>query len=179
MERERGGDPHTVVPGRSNQTATLFCTPSATLVACCFDAYPFGLEFCLRLLTARVIDGRNGWPLDLIWSDPAEQAQPVRLWVEFSDGRQWSALDPGPGFPISSDREDIVVIPQGGGGGSHFWEARFKLWPLPPAGPLTFSADWPSEGIVSGSGAIDAGELLELARRATTIELPQESSSSG
>lgn len=65
------------------------------------------------------IDGRNGWPLDLIWSDPAEQAQPVRLWVEFSDGRQWSALDPGPGFPISSDREDIVVIPQGGGGGSH------------------------------------------------------------
>ena len=41
------GHPHAVVPGRSNQMAALFRTEVATLVLCCIDAYPIGIEFSL------------------------------------------------------------------------------------------------------------------------------------
>ena len=43
------------------------------------------------------------------------------------------------------------------------------LWPLPPAGPLTFVCAWPAEGIEEISAQIDAAPILEAASRA--IEL--------
>lgn len=79
----------------------------------------------------------------------------------------------GPGFPIASARDDIVIIPQGGGGSGSFWESKSKLWPLPPEGPLTLAADWPSEGIAKGSAVIDGTELRQLAAEATRLNLPE------
>ncbi len=62
---EWGGHPHAVLPGRSNQIATLFRTEAATLVLCCVDAYPIGIESSLRLLTSKTERHRHSGPLDL------------------------------------------------------------------------------------------------------------------
>lgn len=165
---EWAGHPHAVVPGRSNQVATLFRAEAATLVLCCIDAYPIGLEFNLRMLTAAT--ERDHMPLDF---DGAKHSpRSVRFGVQFSDGRNWSNLSPAATYPISSEREDIVVMSQGGGGGGRFWEFRFWLWPLPPEGPLTFYADWPAKSIPETSTVLDATELRSLAQSAVRIELP-------
>jgi hypothetical protein len=169
---EWGGHPHVVLPGRSNQTATLFRTEAATLVLCCIDAYPTGLEFNLRLLTAKSDRHAHSGPLDLGYGGAESAPSSIRLGLEFADGRSWSSLSPPPTYPISSERDDIVVMPQGGGGGGRFWELRFWLWPLPPEGPLTFHTDWLAKGIPETSTVVDATELRLLAQTATMMEAP-------
>ena len=122
-DSEWGGHPHAVVPGRSNQVVTLFRTDAGTLVLCCIDAYPNCIEFSLRLLTAKNDRRGHMGPLDLL-SFGARERSPlsVRLGVEFEDGRCWSSLGQPPTYPISSERNDIVVMSQGvvaeGGSGS-------------------------------------------------------------
>lgn len=169
------GHPHAIVPGRSNQVATLFSTDAATLVLCCVDAYPIGLEFSLRLLTARPDRSGHHSPIHFggfVPPDDGDDSRSVRLGIEFADGRTWASTAPLPEFPISSDRENVVVMNQGGGGGGRFWEFEFWLWPLPPDGPLTFHADWPAQGVPETVTIVDATELRTLARSAVTIELP-------
>jgi hypothetical protein len=45
----------------------------------------------------------------------------------------------------------------------------FWLWPLPPAGPVAFVVEWPSEGIAETRVEIDATLLREAAARSEVL----------
>jgi hypothetical protein len=45
----------------------------------------------------------------------------------------------------------------------------FWLWPLPPAGPLTWHATWPDRGIDETSITVDASDLAEAASQAKQL----------
>lgn len=61
----------------------------------------------------------------------------LRLGVQFADGRKATTLDTHP-WQSEAEPDGPVLIQRGGGGGERSWDMRFWLWPLPPAGPLTF-----------------------------------------
>ena len=164
------GHPHAFLPGRSNAVATLFRTEAALLVLCCIDAYPSGLEFTLRLLTAKA--DRRAFAPPLHFGHFAEtNSSGVRLGIEFADGRKWSSISARPPGVLAAEPNDVVVVNQGGGGGGRFWEMRFWLWPLPPDGPLTFHADWPSRDVPETVSTVDAFDLRALAQSAVKIDL--------
>jgi hypothetical protein len=92
----------------------------------------------------------------------------LRFGVQFADGRKATSLG---GFPRLHDKEPsgAVLSPHGGGGGGSRWDFAFWLYPLPPAGPLAFVCEWPSEGIALTRHEIDAEVILEGAGRAELL----------
>jgi hypothetical protein len=99
----------------------------------------------------------------------------LRFGVEFSDGRRATTIE-GPRGP--RDEPPAIVLRQGGGGGgSGSWEFNFWIWPLPPAGPLTFAVEWPAEGIELTMCEVDTALLLEAA--ASSEKLWEETGETG
>jgi hypothetical protein len=92
----------------------------------------------------------------------------LRFGVQFADGRKATSLG---GFPPLHDKEPSgpVLSPHGGGGGGRRWDFAFWLYPLPPAGPLSFVCEWPSEGIALTRYEVDAKAILEGAARAELL----------
>ena len=86
----------------------------------------------------------------------------VRFGVQFADGSKATNLE----SPAWVDSEKVtktpVMMPRGGGGGSHgAFDMTYWIWPLPPSGPLTFVCEWPSEAIGEQRAELDAGTVLE------------------
>ena len=130
-----------------------------------FEAYPTGLLF--SLVTAfKPEPSDTGSPMDrmrghVMWH---QGTGGPRFGVMFADGRKVAA-----GFPTGwSDKEPDrpVLMQHGGGGGGTVWRQGFWLWPLPPAGPLTWVVSWEERGIAEESVAVDASELAEVAAEA-------------
>jgi hypothetical protein len=46
---------------------------------------------------------------------------------------------------------------------------RYWVWPLPPAGPVTFICQWSALGIEESRGEIDARLILDAAGRAVQL----------
>jgi hypothetical protein len=131
-------------------------------------AYSRGFEFSVTLL---IRPGTPGW--DEIpapgWDEgPAPGATGDRfarpsdeISLRFADGRMVTSRRP------HDDTEPTgpILRPRGGGGSSHYQNHRWWAWPLPPGGPLDFI--YP--GLTSGTGetrvSIDAGLILDAARR--------------
>jgi hypothetical protein len=57
----------------------------------------------------------------------------------------------------------------GGGGGGGNWRQSIWIWPLPPAGRLTFVCQWPEANIELTRHDIDAQLVLDAATRAQVI----------
>jgi hypothetical protein len=47
---------------------------------------------------------------------------------------------------------------------------RLYLSPLPPAGDLSFTFDWPAFGVISARSVVDAGQIQAAARRVRTFQ---------
>jgi hypothetical protein len=131
-------------------------------------AYSRGFEFSVTLL---IRPGTPGW--DEIpapgWDEgpvpgPAGHrfARPsAETSLRFSDGRTVTSGRPHG----DSEPAGPILRPHGGGGSSHYQNHRWWVWPLPPGGPL----DFVYPGLSSGTGetrvSIDAGLILDAARR--------------
>jgi len=55
------------------------------------------------------------------------------------------------------------------GGGDSSWHFHQWLWGLPPPGPLASACEWPTRQIPVSRAEMDAGLVLEAARRAAAI----------
>jgi hypothetical protein len=54
---------------------------------------------------------------------------------------------------------------------------RYWIWPLPPAGPVTFVCQWPALGIPESRADVDAELILDAAARAVQL-WPEDDQSS-
>lgn len=98
----------------------------------------------------------------------------LRFGVRFSDGAKvtnvpGSGRGRGPLFDREEPPGEPVMQQRGGGGGGGEWRQDFYVWPLPPAGPLTFACEWPAPGIAFSSIEVDARILIDAAARAQRI----------
>jgi hypothetical protein len=97
------------------------------------------------------------------------------LGVQFADGRRATNLERrGPG----SDGAGPVLMAGGGGSGGGRFDFQFWVWPLPPAGPLTFVCRWDAEGIELTRGEIDAAAILAASSQSEVL-WPEQGDESG
>jgi hypothetical protein len=97
---------------------------------------------------------------------PDEQA--LHIGVQFADGRKAANAGRLPG-PAGSVPDGLILKPYGFGGGPQDWNLSYWVWPLPPAGPLTFVCEWPAYGIPETRAAIDGQLILDAARHSIQI----------
>jgi len=136
----------------------------AVIVLDHFQVFPTGLEFSLNLMLRIGLNHR-----DIPWeltgpNDAGSDPSFLRLGFSFSDGSKWTNApepmrthDQEPAGPLLSNR--------GGGGGGRVWSMRQWLWPLPPAGDLTFYTAWPAFGVEETSVVIDATPFTDAAAK--------------
>jgi hypothetical protein len=138
-------------------------------------AYPVGFEFELVVLTA----GEEEYGLDPMLGGPRRhpgmpRADPkeamLRFGIEFADGRSVTNLEGR--FPRRDDEPPTEPVLHPGGGsssGGSEWRQDMWVWPLPPAGPLTFVCEWPAAGLEFTRTEVDAQPLLDAATQAQQI----------
>lgn len=95
--------------------------------------------------------------------------------IEYSDGRRASTLgDTGafsPGAEMDSDQ--LVMVPQGGGGAELAVDQGFWVAPLPPPGPVTVVVTWSGFGIEESRTVLDGDSLRAAAASSQTLWPPQ------
>ena len=142
--------PQGVFPGVLALELVLARTEKVAIAIPRVYGYPEGFEIELR-----VISGADGAELDsrlyragraghLDLDDrglpPPEM---LRFAVEFADGSRVTNT-----MPVAKDLhvkpDGPVMHAQGGGGGAGNWRQFLWVWPLPPAGALTFVCEWPA-----------------------------------
>jgi hypothetical protein len=146
----------------------LLRTSDVYAVLADFEAFPTGVQF------AAVLRWRPR-PGSL---DPRTRRHPMigfgsdgegpRLGIGFANGRKASFGRHLFQFP-DAEPERPVLMPRGGGGGGDEWRMGLWLWPLPPAGPLTFVVDWSEMGVAETSVTADAGDLVAAATKAEQL----------
>lgn len=131
------------------------------------EAHPSGVAFTVhtRSRTPRVGPMRP---------DPDDGAGPLRIGVTFSDGRSTEAG--WMGWPGPEVGDGPILVSAGGGGGSHDYRQDMWLWPLPPAGSLTFHVVWEDGGIPETSTELDASVFIDASRDAERLWEPLSAS---
>jgi hypothetical protein len=97
----------------------------------------------------------------------------LRLGVRYADGSKVTTLETGEGWARTAGdpptRPRLSWWPSGGGSGASLdsgW-SRFALWlwPLPPAEPFEFAAEWPLGGIDLTFTELDGAAIVAAAPR--------------
>jgi len=147
--------------------------------------YPNGFGFTVSLRRRRAREGPGDDPIHLWHTTRGGEIPPeaLRLGIQLGDGSKATVFDRHRWFSTVERPEGPVLIQRGGSGGMHSWELGFWVWPLPPAGPVAFVCEWPSEGVALTRTAIDAELIHEAAGRAETLweddDSPTRSAGSG
>jgi hypothetical protein len=170
------GPPRGTLPGVVALELLLARSEKAAVYISRLGGYPTGFEFDVVSLTAPGIDEE----LDPMMFGPHRHrrhgaAAPgelppemLRIGIEFSDGSRVTNVA---GFPHRPDEAPAgpVMIAHGGGGGGGEWRQSQWVWPLPPAGRLSFVCEWPAVGIELTRAEIEGQLILDAAARAQTI----------
>lgn len=102
----------------------------------------------------------------------------LRIGVELADGGRVSNLGGWRAhrklMSPDAEPEGPLLLPHAGGGGNSTggqvtMKPGYWLWPLPPAGPLRISCEWPLVDIGMTTVEIAGDALLEAASRARTL----------
>ena len=125
------------------------------------QAFPTGVSFQLLVLSRQL--GEVDRPLFHSDSD-------LRFGVAFPDGSKWQGL--ARGFSPSKAPPGPSVMFLGGGGSDHEYQQHLWLWPLPPAGPVTFALTWPAMSIVEATVQIDGAVFQAAAAEAQQLWQP-------
>jgi hypothetical protein len=128
-------------------------------------AYASGFEFFLARRIRPGTPGLDEDPTPEMLRRRSREPEEFPISVQFSDGR--TAISGRP----RGDSEPTGPILQlrGGGGTSHSQFFRWWVWPLPPAGLLEFTCQWPLYGIGETRIGIDGQLILDAARRSVRL----------
>jgi hypothetical protein len=128
-------------------------------------AYARGFEFFVARRIRPGTPGLDQDPTPEMRSRRRRDSEDFPVSVHFSDGR--TAISGGP--RDDSEPTGPILKRRGGGGTSHSQLLRWWVWPLPPAGPLEFSCQWPVYGIGETRVGIDGQQILDAARRSVQL----------
>lgn len=163
--------PDAVIPGVLPDVLMLAHTDDAAIAVTVLRAYPTGLAFTLSAVLRR--RDRRHRMLGQGMIDPARLADEplpdefLRVGLQFSDGSVVTNLDPHP--DPGPEPTGPILVTRGGGGGGRRYNLRLWLWPLPPAGPMTFVCQWPACGIPESRAQIDSQPIFDAAARAVHL----------
>ena len=164
--------PEAELPGVVAVELVVVHTAQAAVAVSGLRAFGTGFEFTLSTVLRhedrwrRVFDPRVQHHLQ-----PGEQPPPtfVRFGLEFADGSVATNLAPHPVLAGRSVPAGPILAPNSGGGSGRRYDMRYWVWPLPPPGPLTFVCQWPALDIGESRAQLDAGLVLEAARRSVEL----------
>lgn len=120
-----------------------------------FEAFPTGIRCALKVRSR-----------ESIYAFKALEG--MQLGVAFPDGSRWQGVFGDWRTPVETPPPAPNVTPMGGGGSENDSQVELWLWPLPPAGPVTFALSWPARGIAETTAEIDGAVV-----RATAAEAQQ------
>ena len=161
--------PECVVPGTLAADLTLLHTDQVAVTLGLLLAYPTGFEFTVEAHSRHAGAGHRIGAMPRRYAPGgAETGDGLRLGLAFSDGRRAEIAAPGP-VPADGGPGSLVVVTRGGTGGERSWSARFWVYPLPPPGPVSFFATWPTFGIGEAHAVLEAGQILSAAERALPL----------
>lgn len=130
-----------------------------------FEAFPTGVRFELTVVTRRPSGGFSA-------AFSGRRGGGIRLGVAFPDGSKWQGLShPWPSL-FESPPPPPVLWMGGGGGGDTEYTQQVWLWPLPPAGPVTFALAWPEQKIDEATVQVDGGLFRAGAAEAQQLWSP-------
>jgi hypothetical protein len=161
------GPPENVIPATVALDVVL--VQRAVLAIWIADAlvFPAGLTFAINV-QRRQPSQRQPAPEPPVFFGPVEPGGP-RFGLQLADGRKVVVQRLGEMRPFLRQPDHPILRPRSGSGGGHLSRATMWLWPLPPAGPLSFVCAWPAEGIDETSAQIDTGPLLAAGARAVEM----------
>jgi hypothetical protein len=155
---------------------------TAAVVVQHVTAYPMGFEFevvARYQSSSDIMDPTGGiWdPLHGLGglrgrpgvSDEALSSELILLSIEYSDGGRVSNLEPGHEARLPSRRDALVLHATSGGAGNSIAYQLYWLRPLPPAGSVTFSCEWPKYGIPRSTHSLEAQMILDASARAVEL----------
>lgn len=171
------GPPEATLAGVVTIELILARTDDTVIAVSGVRAYPIGFLFTVHV-RLRTDLGPAEWMFG--YGDPFHHPPLVmgtlpdellRVGLRFADGRTATTVDQRPFDLDDPERapEAPVMMQQGGGGGGRTWDMDFWVWPLPPAGTLTFAAEWPARQIPETLVEIDSGPIRDAASRAVVL----------
>jgi hypothetical protein len=163
--------PEAAIGGVAPGEIVLARSDDAAVAASGFRAYSNGFELTLTVLLRREDPWGRGMVFHRLHERPPGEGLPeefLRFGVLFADGTSATNLGRRHIAPDES-LAPPVLMQQGGGGGGRRFDFRYWVWPLPPAGPITFVVEWPWKGIPESRAEIDAAPILDAATRAVQV----------
>jgi hypothetical protein len=179
--RRRMSPPEYEFPAGVGLTALLGRTDDAAVGLTNVEAFSTGFRFTLavRVRQPRPQFARGG--LHMLISSHVHPGVDVPLedrlllGIEYPDGRRASTLTDmrvhGPG--AMTDREQLVLVQQGGGGGEHSVDQSYWVAPLPPEGPVTVVLAWPGFGMQESRTTLDGATIRAAASHSQRLWPPQ------
>jgi hypothetical protein len=159
--------PAGVVPALVDCSFVIARSDRAAIAVSRIAAFADSFEVDLIVLVA---DGRD--ELDPFgWMTPGETASSdaLRFCIGFADGTCAANSTPDRHAFVMDRPTQPVLRERGGGGGGDRYDQHYWVWPLPPAGPMTFACEWSAAGITRTHHEIDAALVIEAAARAEVV----------
>jgi hypothetical protein len=97
---------------------------------------------------------------------PQESAH---IGLQFPDGRKAANFTTRPEPVEDGGPSALVLSTRGLGGGLRHREWSYWVWPLPPAGPVTFVCEWPAAYIAESRASLDAQLILDAAQQSVQL----------
>lgn len=172
----RSAAPDNEAPAGLDFGAVLGRTDETAVSVSGFQVYSTGLAFTLSVRLRRELphDRAHRFYELISGHGPAGSETSVDerllLGVEYADGRTATNVtssiwtDHG-----ETESVDALLTSKGGGGGGRVHEYDFWLFPLPPAGPLTFICRWASFGIAETHTELDGTPIVAALARVQTL----------
>jgi hypothetical protein len=179
--RGRMSPPEYEFPAGVGVTVLLGRTDDAAVGLTNVEAFSTGFRFTLavRVRQPRPQFARGG--LHMLISSHVHPGIDVPLedrlllGIEYPDGRRASTLTDmrvhGPG--AMTDREQLALVQQGGGGGEHSVDQSYWVAPLPPEGLVTVVLAWPGFGIQESRTTLDGAAIRAAASHSQRLWPPQ------
>lgn len=162
--------PNNEMPGCVPIEAMLASSEDVAIFVCALSVYRHGVDLTVevRARPGRPVNDQADFLGSAIFGHGSE-GQPLRLEVEFADGRRTSDVhvtEPSSGDPR---QQQPRLWSSGGGGDDRSASASWFLTPLPPPGDLRIACAWPSRGVPETITTLSAEPILSAAARAREL----------
>jgi hypothetical protein len=157
----RGGQwdpPEAEFPSVAASALLLARTEAVAVALTAIWAFKAGFEFWIKAQFRH-----DGPALETCPDD-----QSLHVGLQFADGRRVANVG-NVSEPAGSVPAGLILSPRSSGGGRRHRNRSYWVWPLPPAGPLTFVCEWAAFDIPEQRAEVDGQLILNAAQRSVQV----------